>query len=275
MKVIKKFFCVLISAFLVCTMISCETEETKGLLDTILTTEEQERYETFIEDVKFKSVPWASNISYWDVMDGVDKLSAIDLKGIPVLICKSIENERGSFTEESIKNNIAVGSELSDFRMYTVSYILRVDYYDFISVYKNGVIMPSENYYAYWKYAKEELPKIAGSDIETEEKIKQFIKFGCFAIPYVKEELSKGNTEYEKFFPLIGVHLSTADYLKVVNSTDTMTPMPTKQEAENSLLESGADFDYKKWLNENEEDLNNLFKFLDEYINNYEIKITE
>ncbi|MEE0929009.1 MAG: hypothetical protein UIG59_07430 [Acutalibacteraceae bacterium] len=275
MKVIKKIFYVLISAFLVCTMISCETEETKGLLDAILTAEEQQSYNEFVDGVVFTSIPWASNIHYRDVRDGVDKLSAIDLKGIPVLICKSIENERGQSTEESRKNNVAVGIELSEFRTYTVSYSLRVDYYDFVSVYKNGVIRPSDNYYAYWKYAKDELPKIAGSDIETEEKIKQFIKFGYFAIPYVKEELEKGNTEYEKFFPLIGAHLTTADYMKVINSTDAMTPAPTEEEIEKSLLESGADFDYKKWLNENEEDLNNLFKFLDEYIKDYESKTEE
>jgi hypothetical protein len=124
----------------------------------------------------------------------------------------------------------------------------------------------------FWKYAKSKLPEIAASDMSYDEKLDKYVEFGFFAVPYVKEELEKGNTEYEKFFSLVGAHLSTADYMKVIEITEWDQPMPTEEEIEKSLLESGKDFDYKKWLNENEEDLNNLYKFLDEYVKDYESK---
>ncbi len=275
MKAIKQIFCMLICASLICATISCKTQTNKDLLDTVLTTEEQQNYGEIIESASFDAVPWAENISYYMAKDGLESISAIGIKGLPVLIYKTIEIEDIDYLDVNDETEVALGDELARFRLFVFTSMLRVDNYSFSHpIIEQPAIgqKPSEDFYGFWKYAKAELPKISSSDVSIDEKLDKYVEFGLFAVPYVKEEIAWGQSEYEKYFALVGAHLTTADYMKVINSTDTMTPIPTVEEVEKSLLESGKDFDYKKWLNENEEDLNNLYKFLDEYVKDYESK---
>ena len=131
-------------------------------------------------------------------------------------------------------------------------------------------MIPSKHYYVRWTHAKNELPKISKSFLSAEEKIEAYREFGIFAVPYVVKEIEKGHTEFEKFFVLIGAHLSTPDYLKIVERTSFEQPPPTSEQIDEALLSCAEDFDYKVWLSENEEDLDNLFKFLDAYCAEYE-----
>jgi hypothetical protein len=41
------------------------------------------------------------------------------------------------------------------------------------------------------------------------------------------------------------------------------------------FMDGAEDFDYKVWLSENEEDLDNLFKFLDAYCAEYEAEMAK
>lgn len=248
---------------------SVPTENTKSPLDTVLTAEEQEYYTKFIDSVAFEAHPSWSSVYYYGIKDGSDKLSEIGIKGLPVLINKAIETERSEASKESNKNDLADGAMLSDYRTFTATSVLRIDYGDFLAP-NNKVVMPSDNFYTYWNYAKAELPKIAASDITADEKINEYRKFGVFAVPYAKAEIEKGNTDYEKFFALIGAQLTTADYMKVVEATEQNQTPPTAEEIDKTLLNGAENFDYKQWLSENEDDLNSLFTFLDEYAKEYE-----
>ena len=88
------------------------------------------------------------------------------------------------------------------------------------------------------------------------------------------EEIEKGKTEYESFFALIGAHLSTAEYMKSIGLETEDVPLP-QEKKEEALLKSAEKFDYKDWIAQNEEDIDNLFSFLDEYEKEYEQKLKE
>ena len=259
----------------------CKAKQTadtyKKTLDLVLTTQEQETFSNTIDNAFFTSHPSWSSVYYYGIADSVDKISEIGLKGLPVLIVKSVELEN-ILEDSDTKDEIAEGVEVAWYRMFTSSAILRVSYDTFLA--PNGhKVKPSNNYYTYWEYVKKELPKIADSDMAAEEKVSAYRKFGIFAVPYVMEEIEAGNNELEPFFVLIGTHLTTAEYMQLTDRIDptkyTGTPPPTEEEIDAMLIEGAKDFDYKKWYAENKTDIENLENFLDAYCAEYEAKQTE
>ena len=279
MKNIKKMLILILCVILCLSLFGCGcsivTENEKSLLDTVLTLEEQQKFDDYIDNVPFTHHPDWSSVLYYGIADSVDKTSEIGLKGLPVLIVKSVELEN-IFADSDTKDEIAEGVEVARYRMFTVSSILRVSYSSFVAP-NNGTVKPSDNYYTYWEYVKEKLPEIADSDMTAEEKVSAYRKFGIFAAPYVMEEIEAGNTELEPFFALIGTHLTTAEYMQLTDRIDptkyTGTPPPTKEEIDAMLIEGAKDFDYKKWYAENKTDIENLEKFLDAYCAEYEAEM--
>ena len=92
------------------------------------------------------------------------------------------------------------------------------------------------------------------------------------ALPYVIKQIDKGHEEYISFFTEIGLHLSHRDFAHLAllkhHGYDTLY--------DDEEYSAGAeDFDYKVWLSENEEDLDNLFKFLDAYCEEYEAEMAK
>lgn len=258
---------------LLCIVLSCcgcngsKTEEpvtSINPLDLVLTAEEQEQFSEYIDSVDYEFYPMWSNVYYHGICDSVDKVSEIGLKGAPVLIAKSVEIEK----EESAKyRERAQGFGLANYWTFTASSVFRIEY-DFLIKANDWVVMPSKNYRAFWNYVKEELPKIAASEEIDENKITAYRKFGVFAVPYVVKEIEKGNAEYETFFAFMGAHLSTSEYMRIVNSAQLVpldTRPPSKEEIEAELVGGYKESDYKAWLDENEEDLNALFLFFDEF----------
>jgi hypothetical protein len=111
------------------------------------------------------------------------------------------------------------------------------------------------------------------SNLSVEDKISTLRTFGVFAIPSVLSELENGNTAFEKFFVAAGLHLSDQKYAEFVD-------MYSRQYDPNIInsdefMDGAEDFDYKVWLSENEEDLDNLFKFLDAYCAEYEAEMAK
>ena len=287
----KKIICVLLAVCLLVLSVGCDSTKTtqsedlgdssatppeirlsvKETLDLVLSAQEQEKFSKVIDNAFFTHHPSWSSVYYWGIADAIDEISKIGLKGLPVLMVKAIEPEDSN--DSNTRDDIAEGVALSHYRLYASSAILRVTYDSVIQPNKY-VAKPSENYYTYWKYAKEELPEISVSDISSAEKLSAYREFGIFAVPYVVEEIEKGCAELEPFFTLIGAHLSTAEYMHITDITDpekyANTPPPTDKEIDAILLEGGKDFDYKVWYEENKEDLDNLFKFLDAYCAEYE-----
>ena len=122
--------------------------------------------------------------------------------------------------------------------------------------------------------AEERCLKIISSLGSTNSKIKQLREYGLLAIPYVVDEIEKGNSGFERFFTDIGLHLTTEEYMSYIS--DTYSPIVDRDSARYDLIRNhpkAEDFDYKVWLSENEEDLDNLFKFLDAYCAEYEAEM--
>ena len=242
-------------------------------IDIVLNKEDQKEYSEFIDEVSFSSNSMWSTEVYYEKKESVDRLSQIGIKGLPMLIVKSIENENNDDIKESSEQGIALGMSLSRKRLFSATAILRIKFDSFVEPNKNAVLA-SKNYYTYWTYAKNKLPQIADLNMTAEEKASIYREFGILAVPYVVEEIEKGDSELARFFSLIGAHLTTPEYMNITDTIDpekhTNTPSPTEEEIEDILLEGGKEFDYKVWYAENKKDLDNLFKFLDAYCAEYE-----
>ena len=280
MKNIKKMLILILCVILCLSLFGCgdthvSENENVSPLDTILTETEQKEYSEFVEGVDF---PRDTDNFYYQKKESVNKLSEIGIKGLPMLIIKSTENEDWNAAKESREQNKSLGTSLSHDRLLTATALMRIHYSDIFTP-NNGVVKPSDNYYTYWEYVKEKLPEIADSDMTAEEKVSAYRKFGIFAVPYVMEEIEAGNTELEPFFALIGTHLTTAEYMQLTDRIDptkyTGTPPPTEEEIDAILIEGAKDFDYKKWYAENKTDIENLEKFLDAYCAEYEAEKVE
>ena len=77
----------------------------------------------------------------------------------------------------------------------------------------------------------------------------------------------KGDKEYEQFFVGLGLHIDVPEFKRRMPNYFLSWQERFDTTA---FLEGSENFDYKVWLDENEEDLNNLFKFLDAYCAEYE-----
>ena len=135
--------------------------------------------------------------------------------------------------------------------------------------------------YCFFLYAKKRIPEIINSDAETHEKLKELSVFGVYALPYVLAQIEQGNVEYEEYFIYIGLHLSDREYMEIASKNtvtidyyvyDFYTDDLNNQIS--TILSTGNpnNFDYKAWLNENENDLNILYKYADDFCAEYEAK---
>ncbi len=204
-----------------------------------------------------------SGYVYFFEREQSDKLSeTAGYKGIPVLITE-IEK---MFDEKERFNDC-------EFFAASVFALMRVDALE--SKYrerpgrrtctKKGICLR-------YRDSQEQIPEILKMKINTEEKIEKLREFGILTVPYVLEEIEKGNDEYASYFTAIGLHMETPEYMIYMSDRDRLWGHGFEQEG---FMDGSEDFDYKVWLSENEEDLNNLFKFLDAYCAEYEAEIAE
>ncbi len=222
-------------------------------IDKVLSEEEQKKFVEFIEGINPEYQLFQSGVFYGDYKYESDKLVSVGIKGLPVLLTEL----------EKMENNLDEHYRCMFF-MACVNAIWRVNPISMQSVadvsnskgYEKNVIS------AFYKNVNADAQKIVKSDKTITEKLHLLRRFGILAVPFVEQELNKGNTEYEEFFLELGLHLLVPEFMEIFGDPNHM-PEESYEILKNS---NGAEsFDYKVWLSENRTDLDNMFKFLDEY----------
>ena len=266
-KLVKRIIFSVVAVLLFCTLAissGCSPKDSHNMsqinsddvLREILSSEEIKRYRDFINDIAFKSF-FSSHPHYSDSPDEYAQLYTISLKGIPVLI-----DETSSFNsmEESLPR-----AQYGDYWQYGTITLLRC--YKWHFKFSGDPLSKSENFYTLFTSAKTDCPQILSSSDSTEEQLKRLRYYGILAIPYIQDRINEGHTEYESFFIEIGLHLTADEFAQIVS---VLPPSSTTHYDNIRNHPKAEDFDYKVWLSENEEDLDNLFKFLDAYCEEYE-----
>lgn len=178
------------------------------------------------------------------------------LEAVPIIIT-ALTDDKAEPVEEYYKVYLSHG-------MYT---LLRIDHLKVTEGDGSNLIYTDDSIYYFYKHSKEEISKTINSNALIDRKLEALRKFGVYAVPEVVEQINIGNSDYEKFFVYAGLHLSDQDFVKIAGIKHLFSnDLHTKEE----YLAGAEEFDYKVWLSENEEDLDNLFKFLDAYCKEYE-----
>lgn len=276
MKKITKFICFILAVLLLISAVACEKVPTDSTepkptdvtqqtpidpLEGVISDQEygeiQAHINDIIEETHMSLLPYSGYV-YFFQREQSDKLSeAVGYKGLPVLITEieKIFDEKEHFND-------------SEFLAASVFALLRVDALE--SRYRETPDRRTCNKKGFclrYKDSQEQVPEILKMKISTDEKFKKLREFGILAIPYILEELEKGNTEYEKYFTAIGLHMETPEYMIYMSDCERLWEHGFDQEG---FMDGAEDFDYKVWYEENKEDLDNLFKFLDAYCAEYE-----
>lgn len=192
--------------------------------------------------------------SYGCALAASDQMCSIGIQGVPVLI--ELLTEPDSAFSGSFPRDYLLGG------MYV---ILRIDSQEALGC--EDSYDPIHCISDYYSLSKSESQKIMAEENLVKNKIAKLCKFGIYALPYVIDEIEKGNTEYVSFFTKIGLHLTHKEYAHLaIQEYHYLNELYYDKD----YLSGSEDFDYNEWLNENEEDLNNLFKFLDAYCAEYE-----
>lgn len=236
---------------------SSSTTENKSPLDLVMNKEEQDSIRMFINNIEPDFDPWQSYVSYSLYKEESDTLVTVGINGFPVILTelKKIDTDNSQFYR-------------SGFLIEGLHAILRVDggyVENFVDSYiqeDHDVGYKAERIINFYRFANEEAPKIISSNQDIDAKLEQLRYLGLFAIPYVTAEIKKGNTEYEAFFTEIGLHLTVQEFMEIMSDIN----LPYPEHYDKAEFAKGAeDFDYKQWLSENQENLDAMFKFLDEY----------
>ena len=268
MKQITKITCIILAVLLLISAVACEKSQTEAAqqttidpLEGVITEEEynviQTRINDIVQETHMNLLPY-SGYMYFFEREQSDKLSeAVGYKGLPVLIT---EIEKKVEAEENYLHCAFCAS--------TVYALLRIDELSISDrespEYRNCT---KKAFYSLYTNAKTQISDILKKEISTNEKISALRRCGIIAVPYVMSEIEKGNTEFEKYFTAIGLHMETPEYMIYMSDRDRLWEHGFEQEG---FMDGAEDFDYKVWYEENEEDLDNLFKFLDAYCAEYE-----
>ena len=258
-----------------------ETKTKKEVFDARFQELEAE-YSEFIDSIKFpaeKELSSGNLPQYSNYPELYDELSTVGLRGITVLIDKTLDYDESVWPED--KDGNMTNALLSLARSLAVSGILRIDEYTYYA--PKDIYLDADNrhliLYNFIKCATQELSEAFESEIAYEDKMSVYRKYGLMSVPFVKKEIEKGNGEFEKYFILVGAHIDTAEFFKYTESTIVIKENGKKGlhipslEEEVAALEgrkNAATFDYKVWLAENEEDLNFLYTYLEYYLEEYE-----
>ncbi len=247
----------------------------KEVLDEILTQEEQQNYSDIMLGLKFFNPKYTAggNCCYHEAPEQHTTLFSLGIKGLPMLIYETAYHN--SYTEEP--HSTADGAISHGHFQNAIIRMLRVDELASFDIKSDTQNPHRDDFYSFFKDAKVNCPQIIKSSIDTNAKITKLRKYGMLAIPYVKEEIDKGDLSLESYFREIGIHLATEEFSEIVCSyRDYAFNEYDEQLREKVYNHPKAEgFDYKVWLSENKEDLNNLFKFLDAYCGEYEAEMAE
>ena len=208
--------------------------------------------------VSYENLDLVGNPFYYTYVASIH-ISPSGLEAVPVIIT-SVNDNHAEPNDDFLKYYWAEG-------LYAILHINPVEPQ---KVGESNLIYSAESICAFYRYAQKQIPEIISSDISTEEKILKLKTFGIYAVPYIIEELQNGNDEYSSFFVAIGLHLNNKEYADLVALKYGFSEDMYSRE---DYLYNAEDFDYKTWYEENKEDLDNLFKFLDAYCAEYEAEM--
>ena len=233
-----------------------------------LSTEEYNEIKSYVDTLRpevdrFFSYPFAY---HWDSKN-VDKLCTVGINGIPVLCDTLVEAEENQdYWTEEVFPTAGCGWWL--YREFIHEGIRGIARFNPILPFSRADCGTPKFIYILWTSAKSDIPERLASDESTEEKIHYIKRYGIFAIPFVRAQIESGNTEFEAFFTEIGLHVDDSEFLRLSEFNHMLA------DGYSTLRSSGnpEEFDYKAWLNENEDDLNALYKYMDEFCAEYEAK---
>ena len=276
MKQITKISCIILAVLLLISTAACKQappditqqkpsdvtqQKPKDPLEGVITTEEYNEIKSYIygvlDEIELDLLAYSGYV-YFFKREESDKLSEIGYKGLPVLITEIEKNV------ESGQVNV-----YCQFLASSVYALLRVDELAIMRDEDNGEYdrCTKKVFCLLYSNAKNQIPKILKEKISTEEKIIKLREFGILAVPYILDAIETGHTEYETFFTAIGLHMDIPEYMNYMSDRDSLWEHGFEKEG---FMDDAEEFDYKAWLSENEEDLDNLFKYLDAYCAEYE-----
>ena len=277
-KIIAVVLCVLLTCFIGCSHdirdkeslaanSQFERNTAKAIIIGDLMSDERYNQLAFCVTDSFPDKPdtTLSFFPYNKYSDNFEDLFVVGFSGIPVLISE-IEVNRNNIDNNEATAPYEYGEYSAPIKFYYAGL-------EILARTQNFTISEcSESYAGNIRddllCINSKITEIASANETAHEKIKRLKNFGVFALPYVIKEIENGNIDYESFFVAAGFHLSHQKFAELtdVNSFD-YNPNVWKT---NEYLLGADDFDYKLWLEENKEDLDNLFKFLDAYCAEYE-----
>ena len=268
MKISSIPICVLLVISLLCVT-SCERVQVDPPIDPlegIVTESEyaeiQESINNLVEEIELDLLAY-SGYQYANEVEYSERLCClVGYKGLPVLITEMDKRSK----DNSQFNN-------THFLFSGVYALLRINDMNDYSIDDNAHPRPPKEVVCdIYSNSKKQIPKMLKKVISTDKKIEELREFGILALPYVVKEIEKGNTEYEAYFTTIGLHMETPEFMTYM--TDFSMSWEERFEKE-GFMDGAEDFDYKVWLSENDEDLDNLFKFLDAYCAEYEAEMAK
>ena len=271
MKTIVKIFALLFSLILISTLCSCNQSSedtlksitTEDVLKSIMTAEEINQLSVFTDGIEPNYKGEMSAVYYVHVKESADKLSQVGIKGTCFLISE-LERFNGR-DDEYLRKNFFSAVTLAIWRTSPNS--VRGEAWRFFNKKEHYNEFEKEAIVGFYKSTNECIPKIIASNDSLDVKLEKMKEYGIFSIPFVVEEINLGHSEYSRYFVEIGLHLSTPEFMEYFGD------LHLSDEEKHEMIIShpkAEDFDYKVWLSENEEDLENLFKFLDAYCAEYE-----
>ncbi len=279
---LKRIVCVCVSLVLCILNCACSSGKLCDLSDyttaTVLSDEEYTDIENHISNLEITSpqLNFLSQIGAHHAQPEVIYISEIGIRGIPVLleVLKELEIQRSN-EENSHEENVLIMVKQGIFEtsMYTILH--STDYHcgktfveDAAPLHKvpeHSSMQGSKAMMScFFLTAEAEIPKILESDTDIPSKFPKLARFGILAIPYILPEIEKGETEYEKYFTYIGLHLASKDFIKTSISIHYEERWEELQQDEN-YTKGAEDFDYKEWLDENANDIRALLKYIEEY----------
>lgn len=230
-------------------------------IKTILSQAEYDKIADTINDNFPNDIDYnLSYVAYNQYADAFNKSFSVGYKGLPVLIGEIEKN----YNDDSSSVPVLYGEWSVTIHYYyeVFSVLARIPYiHELSDCYKGDIKKDIVN-------IRTEISTNINSTLLVEDKISTLRTFGVLAIPAVLSELEKGNAAFENFFVAAGLHLSDQKYAELVDVySQQYNPNIINSD---EFMDGAEDFDYKVWLEENEEDLDNLFKFLDAYCAEYE-----
>lgn len=184
------------------------------------------------------------------LIDESKELANIGIGGIPLLMEKlesgTVKGKREAFYIEGLYNLLTIDR---------MDILLDPEYFDTSSPYH-------PEYAGIKKLVTESkiaIPEIIASSHSVEDKIEELSKYGVLSIPYINNQIEKGENEYSSYFTKIGLQYTPEERIDMANSELEPSSDPSLTD---EISTAKSDFDYEEWNNTNHYDLEILSNYI-------------